>query len=559
MKLFKLMDTVFENFDNTVKNYLTKAFNNLGLEYSQTQIFAIIFDGIKGVMQNIMFYIEDALTEQNIFKASRKQSVYSLAKISGYEPFYGSAACGTLLGKLKINNGLPNSQTSKIYINNFTKIINNKTGITYSLYLPTEYYVFDVSKPLLTHEFKIVQGSINKKTYYAEGNNLETIKVNETNLYDINYIRVYVDGELWTRTSTLYDMTENGKEYYLSVGFDNSFDVIFGNGIYGKKLNEAQEVSIEYLVHVGDSGNVSINDNYDFKFNEFCYDTLGNQVDANEYISLSLNSYISGGTNSDDINFIRNCIGSNSRSLVLASPDNFNLFFKRFSFIGYTNCWSESNSMCITATCLQNINNKLEDINNYFNLKESDIILTENQKSMIINTLNNSQKTFAGITLKFQDPIIRNFAFLCYVKSNNVYNNSTIEEDIKKLIAEYFINILTNGQFIPKSDIIKYILDNNENIVSIDIDIISELAEQTYANGYYNKYELKLINNSYEYVTKKVMYEKESNPGLDIYGNISLDSKLEIPHISNGFKYYNDKENNSKDFIYIDAIQIFFI
>lgn len=62
MKLFKLMDTVFENFDNTVKNYLTKAFNNLGLEYSQTQIFAIIFDGIKGVMQNIMFYIEDALT-----------------------------------------------------------------------------------------------------------------------------------------------------------------------------------------------------------------------------------------------------------------------------------------------------------------------------------------------------------------------------------------------------------------------------------------------------------------------------------------------------------------
>ena len=87
MKLFNIMQTAYENFDKSVRTYLAKTFNSLGLQYTHSQIFGVIFDGVKGVMQNMMFYIEDALTEQNIFKASRKTSVYSLAKLSGYEAY----------------------------------------------------------------------------------------------------------------------------------------------------------------------------------------------------------------------------------------------------------------------------------------------------------------------------------------------------------------------------------------------------------------------------------------------------------------------------------------
>ena len=97
MKLFNLMETAYNNFDNTVSNYLSKVMNTLGMNGSHSQVFKMIYDGIKGVMQNAMFYIEDALNEQNIFTATRKTSIYSLAKMSGYEPFYGSCASGTLM------------------------------------------------------------------------------------------------------------------------------------------------------------------------------------------------------------------------------------------------------------------------------------------------------------------------------------------------------------------------------------------------------------------------------------------------------------------------------
>ena len=69
MKLFNLMQTAYQNFDTTVNNYLSKVMNSLGMAGTHSQIFKLIFDGIKGVMQNAMFYIEDALTEQNIFTA----------------------------------------------------------------------------------------------------------------------------------------------------------------------------------------------------------------------------------------------------------------------------------------------------------------------------------------------------------------------------------------------------------------------------------------------------------------------------------------------------------
>ena len=80
MGLFKLNETTFEQYDSTIKTYLTKTLGAVGQQYSHTQIFNIVFDGIKSIMQNAMFYIEDALTEQNVETAFRKSSLYSLAK-----------------------------------------------------------------------------------------------------------------------------------------------------------------------------------------------------------------------------------------------------------------------------------------------------------------------------------------------------------------------------------------------------------------------------------------------------------------------------------------------
>ena len=552
------MDTSFENFDETVRRYLQKTFNNIGLEYSDKQIFSIIFNGIKGIIQNVMFYIEDAFTEQNIFTAIRKQSVYSLAKVSGYEPYYGSAASGTLLGSIQINNGLT-SKTSKVFIKNKATIINKHTGISYALLLPSNYYIFDVSQPLISHEFKIIEGSFKRSTYTAKGYNFETVHITAPNLFDKEYLEVKVNGETWEITGNFYDMTENGHEYILQVGYDNTFDIMFGNNIYGKTLTEGDVVTIDYLAHDGVVGNISPSDSSEFVFSDYGMDSLGNQVNINDYMVLTLKNCISGGNDSDSIDFVRNMVGSNSRSLVLVSEDNFNLFFKRFSFIGYTNCWAESNTMFINATCLSNIKDNIKDIEDYFNININDMLLSNDQKDMIINTLENSKKSFAGITLQFKDPIIRQFAFICYVKADSVYNKETITQSIRQTLGNYFLNIENNKSFIAKSELISLISENCENIKAIDLDIISEYGETAYYNGKYEVYELVNTNNTYTYIKQTKIYEKTVYPGLDSFGNISLNSKLEVPVLHGGFNYYTNKDKNEKDSIKIKDIQVYFI
>jgi hypothetical protein len=216
--------------------------------------------------------------------------------------------------------------------------------------------------------------------------------------------------------------------------------------------------------------------------------------------------------------------------------------------------------MYINVTCLSNYKTKIKEIEDYFNLDIKDMILSEDQKNMIINTLENSKKSFAGLTLKFYDPIIRKFAFICYVKADNVYNKETIELSIRNTLGKYFMNISQTKLFIAKSELISLILDNNENIKAIDLDIISEYGETAYYENKYIKYELINKNNIYSYNKIEEIYESNVYPGLDGYGNILLNSKLEVPVLHGGFSYYPNKDKNNKsDMFKIPDIQVYFI
>lgn len=559
MKLFNIMDTAFDNFDNTVRTYLQKTFNDLGFNYTHNQIFGVIFDGIKGVMQNIMFYIEDAFTEQNIYTAQRKKSIYSLAKLSGYEPSYGSSATGTLYCKL-LNNVSLSTNATKLYIQNYSTIINKITNVVYTILLPTNYYTIDLSKPLVTHEFKVIQGVYRTSTYVAKGFPLETINLTGTGNFDAQYITVTVNGEEWERALNIYELKENDKGYIVSVGYDNTLNITFGTGTNGKIPEPGNSIVVKYLSHSGFYGNINQYDTIELLFYTEGSDNLGQTVSLNDFCKLSINNMITGGTDPDTIEFVKQMIGYNSRSNVLASEENYRLFLKRFSFVGDANVWFEDGSSTIVVAILSNFYIMHKNIEQYFTTDVSSFTITDQQRNMIKETLNNSNKTLAGINIRFQDPIIRKYAVICYIKSTTMYNQDDITERIKIAMANYFINLDIKTQFISKSSIIKHIMDNVDILESFDFTFISELAETTFYNGYYDRPVHKFVNRGYVNTTERIFYESNKTPGLDEYGNISLSTPLEIPILRGGFNYYPNKDtNDKKQSVTIDDIQVFFI
>ena len=562
MRLFGVMNTAYETFDATINRYLSTAFNSVNVSTARTRIYNIIFDGIKGIMQNILFYIEDAFTEQNIFTASRKQSVFSLAKVSGYEPYYGSAASGTVICSV-IRGAALESDATKIFIQNGTIVQDLNTNNTYMMRLTSNDFVVDITKPLVTHEFKIVEGNIRGGYFNAKGNPLETFTVDTgMSLYDKEYIMVQVNGEEWKEAASLYDMGEGDKYYTVSCGYDGSFDVIFGDGIHGVMLNEGDTVFISWVAHTGSSGNIINSNSANLSFYSAGRDTYGNAIDLNKYVAIAIRTPVAGGTDADSIKFIRSVVGYNSRSLILATEENFTLFFKRFSFIGRVNCWSHESTMKVIAVCTSNLITDVTNAEEYFAINLSDLYLSDDYKKQIISALNASNRTFAGISLEFKDPSFARYAATCVIKVSDNYNQEQIKEAVRKYLGEYFMGLPEGVQMIYKSDIIQKVLNNIDGIDSFDIHFISEKNEISAKNGYYLKTTIDYYNGMLNDKIEKVFYNPDKTAGLDDYGNIVLDTKLEIPLLQGGFSYYNRDESgqvNTKNSIKIPTLQYVFI
>lgn len=553
MKLFNIIDTSFKKYDTTIKTYLTKVLGSAGSKYSNSQLFNIIFDGIKGIMQNAMFYIEDAFTEQNVNTAYRKSSLYSLAKLSGYEPYYGSCATGFV--NCTINSKQRGTtDSSKIYLKNKSVLLNENTGYSYIVLLPSEYLSIDLDKPLFNTQVKIIQGSLHNTAYVATGEPLEALHIFTNGLFDKEYLEVYVNGVKYTQAACLYDMTENSNEYIVSVGYDNELDIIFGNGIYGKQLEEGQTVNVSYVLHTGEAGNIRLQDNYELLLTSPIYDTNGETISDTSFLTFTLESNISGGTESDTMDNIRKMIGYNSRSLVLASENNFKLFFKRFSFIGQSNIWVDNNSLIINAVCTSNYKDHIDSYTDYFNLNKNDILLSESQKEMVKATLDNSNKAYAGISLNFVDPDIYKYSIITYIKPKSSYDKDTLKVEISNIIANYFMTLDSNTTFISKSEIIKLVLDNVKNIESIDVIFICDNNEIAKNTGYYYTYSKQVVNGTIKYIKTKFIYDSSKPLGLDEFGNIKLNSMFEIPILSNNIQY-----NVGTNSLLLPAIQFLFI
>ena len=92
MKLFSLLDIQYNRFVQSVKDGLSKTLPKFDSSYGNSTVFGQIINVVASAVQNVVMYIEDAFTEQNVHTAQRKKSIYGLAALSGYQPSLGKAA-----------------------------------------------------------------------------------------------------------------------------------------------------------------------------------------------------------------------------------------------------------------------------------------------------------------------------------------------------------------------------------------------------------------------------------------------------------------------------------
>lgn len=556
MKLFTLLQTKFYQFDSAIKSYLSQTLSKYSTSYGNNTIFGQFMNVLNGVVQNIMLYIEDSLVEQNKYTAQRKKSIYGLAALSGYNPDFGKAA-GV---QLSLNFVPSNNNGIDVLINNYEQLTCTQNGLPYCLIIPQETIIMSASNNV-PKQIYAVQGRINKQRFISTGGKYYTQTISFSSNVDTDYITVNVNGEKWSKVASLYDMMPDGKEWTFKINPIKGIDIVFGNGRYGRPLNNSDVIEISYLAHDGAAGNLNVDENTYFLFDNSLSDVTGNEVDGNNLFNITFasNDPVTAGSNSESTEQVRNMIGFNSRSLVLASPENYKQFLSRFSFCGYNRTWVEKGSLVVNSLIMRNYKMLLNENKTYFDLREDEFKLTETQKSSLINCIEKSGNQLAGSTYNIFEPELCKYAMYIYLKmKDKEYEKISINLMVRKLIAEFFGDIQSD-QFIPKSDIIQLLKNNIPEIDGVNVYFLSEINELAKQKGYYtiNEYKYEISTGKYIKDSKDVyLYPNEDpNLGLDKHGNILLKSDFQFPVLMGGWDYIN---TNGDEVVITDPLNIIY-
>ena len=539
MKLFNLLQTRYTDFENQVKLYLSKTLTNYNENYGNNTIFGQLINVLGSTVQNVLLYIEDGLTEQNKYTAQRKKSIYSLAQLGGYNPSLGKAASCMVKMTIQPNN----LGAYSVIIPNKTKLICSYNGLNYSILLPQEAITFSVADDVSNKFIQVVEGTFETQTFMVKGGQLYTQTVLFNSDIDLDYLEVKVNNEIWERRDGLYDMDPDAKQYVVKTSLNKGIDILFGNDQYGKSIGFNDKVSVTYLVHDGELGNIETEEPIYFSFQDEIKDASGGTISGNEIfvIKLADENSVSGGTYSETAAQVREMIGYNSRALVLADPKNYKVFLNRFSFVGYNRTWSDEGSLVVNSIILKNYKQILERGSDYFNLKISDLFLSEAQKSSIKNCIANSGQQLAGVTYNIIEPEICKYAVYVYLKMKEVqFDRTSIEQAIRDKVGEFFSDV-QNDMFIPKSDIISIIKSASDAIDGVDLYILGEKNEKAIIDKQYiNKIHTFNISKCLYDVNEELVYVGEGeNPGIgfDEYGNIYLDNNDQFPVLMGGWSF----------------------
>ena len=545
MRLFSLLDTQYNAFLSKVRNYISKSLSKKDIQFGSNTIFGQIITVVGNAMQNIMLYIEDALVEQNKYTAQRKKSIYGLAALSGYQPSLGKAAVATVkLGFMPNNEGSYN-----IVLKNREPLTCTQNGLRYNIILPQEAIILSIDKDNSSKYFSAVQGMFDSQRFISKGGQYYTVNFKFVGNLDTDYMTVKVNDETWEYAASIYDMQSDGKQYTYKTSIDGGIDIIFGNEAHGRALKANDVVDVTYLIHDGEAGNLNPDLETYFVFINNLEDTDGDSFDGNALFNITFaeTDPITSGSNSETMQHMREMIGLNSRSLVLANPDNYKVLINRFGFCGYNRTWSDANSMVVNSLIIKNYKNEVATGNDYFKLTEKDFYLSAAQKKSIYDYIESTGGQLAATKYNIFDPELCKYAMYVYVSlKSSKYNKELIKKQIRHLIGEFFTNIQSDI-FIPKSDIIHTLKNNIEGIDSVDVYILSQKNEEALYKEQYTEDIFVLNNITGQYIkkTENVKVYKGENPnlGLDNHGNIYLTSDSQFPVLMGGWKYYNDEND----------------
>lgn len=555
LKLFtSLKLRINELLEETI-SFLQDRFKQTKSLFTAASPFGQLLIVVENLSQLIFYYIEDAITELNIYEASRASSIYSLASIAGHSPSRAMGALAQIKMIRKVGIAAPANQ---VVLNDLFKIRCENNGLTYCLELPQDEVRLNLTGPDSDQIFILRQGTVESQTFTGKGVPLESYQLGYPNNYYIDQFRmnVYVNGELWTPFQSMLDIPRNAKGYYARTGVTNGVDIYFGNGSFGKIPPTGAEIIVEYLVSEGTGGNIRVDDPNQvlFTFAETGFSPFGEELNLNDFFDIYTISPPGFGVDPEEVELTRLIAPKASKNFALVNSDNYEVLLNKMQMFStirvflddpYYNLSNDvkqeikafrqkygvdpilPDTRVISLFLIPDVSQVFNSGADYFSLPTTKFSLTEFQKSELLKYIERSGTKLISSDVKILDPVITRYVINISVIAFDDVSGETVKNDITNRIGNYFIKLSRNDR-IPKSDLIKIVEEVN-GVDSVSIAIISELNEKAFKEDP-NRDPTKLV-------------------GLDEFNDIIM-TPSEFPVVRGG---WNDRDGNIYQVGLVDA------
>ena len=248
-------DFDFDNVKSNLKTFLQNQpeFSDYNFEGSG---FAVLLDTLAYNTHYLGFNANMLVNETYLDSADIRKNIVALAKMIGYTPSSVRAPVSTI--DITVNN----ASGSSILMNKGTTFTSSVDGTGYNFLTNEDITITPLNGVYKFSNVNLYEGTLVTFKYTVDSTDTDQRYIIQNLNADTSTLKVTVQNSVsdstlntYTLATGLRNLNDTSKIYFLQETDNGKFEVYFGDGVIGKKLEDGNVVILEYVVTNKDEAN----------------------------------------------------------------------------------------------------------------------------------------------------------------------------------------------------------------------------------------------------------------------------------------------------------------
>ena len=302
----------FEQIKVQIKNYLRSNSNFSDFDFEGSN-FSVLIDTLAYNTYINAFQANLVANESFLDSATIRENVVSLARNIGYVPRSKTAAIATInIGD--INVGTTNDSTPRfLTLRSGLVCVGNSENTTYRFSIPDEITssrVIDIggtSFAQFDDPISVYEGTLLQRVFAVDTSTDQRFIIDSPNI-DSSTLRVFVKGvsdvglgRKYSMVDNILNLTKTSEIYLAQEVQDEKYEILSGDGLFGKKLENSSIITARYIVTDGETGNGPSNFSFQGSFTK----SDGTLFTPSDNITVTTVTNASNGAEVEDVSSIK--------------------------------------------------------------------------------------------------------------------------------------------------------------------------------------------------------------------------------------------------------------